>query len=56
MKNIIDPSDVEKFPVEFVEKVQMYALKRDAFEGLLAAGGQSEAAEAKERGVHLRIK
>jgi hypothetical protein len=56
MKNIIDPSDVEKFPAEFVEKVQMYALKRDAFEGLLAAGGQSEAAEAKDRGVHLRIK
>jgi hypothetical protein len=56
IKNIIDPSDLEKFPAEFVEKVQMYALKRDAFEGLLAAGGQSEAAEAKERGVHLRIK
>jgi hypothetical protein len=56
MKNIVDPSDVEKFPAEFVERVQMYALKRDAFEGLLAAGGQSEAAEAKDRGVHLRIK
>lgn len=57
MKHVIDPNDVAKFPAEFVEKVQIYALKKDSFEALLASGGQApDVVEVLERGTHIRIK
>jgi hypothetical protein len=57
VKNVIDPNDVAKFPEEFVEKVQMYALKRDAFDALIASGGKvPDVLNVLERGTHVRIK
>lgn len=55
--NVIDPSDIGKFPAEFVSSMIVYVLNKPEFEKSLKAGKITcEAAELGERGTHVRIK
>lgn len=55
--NIIDPTDVGKFPEGYVKKITLFQLQKEVFESHLRAKEiESEAAELLPVGTHVRIR
>lgn len=57
LSDIVDPSDKEKFPPHYIDKVTVYVLKKDEFERDLRAGKVEtpDAAVLRERSEHVRV-